>query len=97
MNGHNSNGYGLHSQQQQQQQQAVMNNRKRKEIHKTKTSFSEDDDDNDGGFEVKQIRPNFTVVSPEMCFYCFDVLYSSLFPTSGGKNPPQRPSFTNNA
>ena len=31
------------------------------------------------------------VIHPEMCFYCFDVLYSHLNSTS----PPKSPRFTN--
>lgn len=34
-----------------------------------------------------------TVALPEMCFFCFDVLYSHLYNLA----PPKTPSFSNDA
>ncbi|XP_065170437.1 AMMECR1-like protein [Atheta coriaria] len=54
---------------------------------------SESSDGHSSTTSMTSNGPNGTVALPEMCFYCFDVLYSQLF----NLEPPKTPTFNNDA
>ena len=44
-----------------------------------------------GGPSPRVPTPGYSIVKPEMCYYCFDVLYCHLYQL----DPPRVPMFTN--
>ena len=53
--------------------------------------YNHDDDQSSSTAVVSKSMKPLSIAKPEMCYFCFDVLYCHLYHL----DPPRVPSFTN--